>query len=231
MSLSHKDLENLVSDTFTVDVYKSKAFDDESTIVLSFDVNGELPADDLEKFIEKGYKVLDAEKEVSTEADNLYTVFVEMEREPLSCNIIDEMLSDLLNLVEFDKWKFKYYKNDTTYYYSRADLLKMVPFSRREYQERFERNKAQDVNDFIGENVLDKISLNENVITFHKDGHSMSFQLVDNEIDLSKVEYDAEALRECRQLDAFLQRNVMIHKADGCFVLDKNSRRLYLKSL
>jgi len=232
-SLSYKDLENLVSNVFTIDVYKSKAFDDESTIVLSFDVKGKLPADDLEKFIEKGYKVLDAENEISADTDNQYTVFVEMQREPLSCNIIDEMLDDLLNLVEFERWKFKYYKETKIIPYDSATMLKLVPFSKREYQERYERDRAQSINEFIGDNILDGISLTENIVTFHKNGQSLNYELIEHDIDTTKIELDAKSLRECRQLDKFLHRNVLIHKADGCLVLNKNNsnRRIYLKSL
>ena len=230
-SLSYKDLENLVSNVFTIDVYKSKAFDDESTIVLSFDVKGKLPADDLEKFIEKGYKVLDAENEISVDTDNEYTVFVEMQREPLSCNIIDEMLDDLLNLVEFERWKFKYYKETTAIPYDSATMLKLVPFSKLEYQERHDRDKAKSINEFIGSNILDGISLNDDIITFHKNGQSLNYKLIEHGINASKIELDAKSLRECGQLDKFLHRNVMIHKADGCLVLNKNNRRIYLKSL
>jgi len=230
-SLSFKDLENLISSTFTIDVYKSKSFDDDSTITISFTAKGELPAEDLEKFIEKGYKVLDAEKEISNEGEDLFNVFVEMNREPETAAQIDEMLNDLLNLVEFDTWKFKYYRDEKAHTYSKELMTQMVPFSKEAYAEKTETEKAETVFEFIGKNMLDKMSLNENIVTFIKGHRQLSYQLVEGEIDYSKVDLSPAALRECNELDRFLLRSILIHKADGHLVLTKNNRRLYLKSL
>ena len=230
-SLSFKDLENLISSTFTIDVYKSKSFDDDDTITISFTAKGELPAEDLEKFIEKGYKVLDAEKEISNEGEDLFNVFVEINREPKTAVQIDEMLNDLLNLVEFDTWKFKYYRDEKAHTYSKELMIQMVPFSKEAYAEKTETEKAETVFEFIGKNMLDKMSLNENVVTFTKGHRQLSYQLVEGEIDYSKVDISPTALRECNELDRFLHRSILIHKADGHLVLTKNNRRLYLKSL
>lgn len=230
-SLSYKDLENLVSSTFTIDVFKSKAFDDESAITMSFTVKGELPAEDLEKFLEKGYKVLDSEMEISSDGEDLYNVFLELKREPETLDHIDDLLQDILNLVEFDGWKFKYYKDDKKHPYSKELLSQMVPFSTDAYNEKIETEKAETVNEFIGVDLLDKISLNEGIVTFFKGTRKLSYQIVESEIDHTKIDLSPQALRECNQLDNFLHRSILIHKADGHLILTKNNRRLYLKSL
>lgn len=230
-SLSFKDLENLVSSTFTIDVFKSKAFDDESAITMSFTVKGELPAEDLEKFLEKGYKVLDCEMEISSEGEDLYNVFLELKREPETLDHIDDLLQDVLNLVEFDSWKFRYYKDDKKHPYSKELLGQMVPFTTAAYNEKIETDKAETIYEFIGKNLLDKISLNENIVTFFKGKNKLSYRIEDSEVDYTKIDLSSQALRECNQLDNFLHRSILIHKADGHLILTKNNRRLYLKSL
>jgi hypothetical protein len=232
-SLQYKDLEGLVKSDFTVDVYKSKAFDDAHAIVLSFKVKGELPAEDLEKFIEKGYKILDAEKEISSDDDGqgLYDVFVELDRSPDAVDIIDEMLDDLLNLVEFDRWNFTYYKDESSLPYSRAELLKKLPTTPEQYKQRQDLELAESVSRFIGENILDKISYDAGVVTLHRGIKQLRYQLVESEVDATKVDLSAQALRECSELDNLLFHSVLIHKADGHLVLKKNNRHLYLKVL
>lgn len=230
-SLAYKDLEDLVENLFTIDVYKSKAFDDETAITMSFTVKGELPAEDLEKFLEKGYKVLDSEKEISSDGEDMYNVFLEMKREPETLDHIDDLLNDILNLVEFDNWKFKYYKDDTVHPYSKELLSQMVPFSTDAYEGKIETEKAETVNEFIGKHLLDKITLEENVVTFYKGPRKLSYKLEESEVDYTKIDLSPEALRECSQLDRFLHRSMLIHKADGHLVLTKNNRRLFLKSI
>lgn len=230
-SLSYKDLENLVENVFTIDVFKSKAFDDETAITMSFTVKGELPAEDLEKFLEKGYKVLDCEKEISSDGEDMYNVFLELKREPETLDHIDDLLSDIFNLVEFDNWKFKYYKDEKTYPYSKELLAKMVPFTTDSYNDKIEVEKAETVNEFIGKDLLDKISLNEDVVTFFKGAIKLRYRITEADVDYTKIDLSTEALRECNQLDNFLLRSILIHKADGHLILTKNNRRLFLKSI
>ena len=60
-SLRKDDLRFLVKKVFEIDAYKSKIGDDYDVVVLSFTVDEEDPATDLENFIEMGYDfVLDA---------------------------------------------------------------------------------------------------------------------------------------------------------------------------
>ena len=62
MSLRANDLRDLVKKVFEIDSYKSKIGNDEKIIVLTFTVDREDPAKDMENFIEMGYDfVLDAD--------------------------------------------------------------------------------------------------------------------------------------------------------------------------
>ena len=62
MNLRANDLKGLVKSVFEIDSYKSKIGYDEDIIVLSFTVEFDDPAKDLESFIELGYDfVLDSD--------------------------------------------------------------------------------------------------------------------------------------------------------------------------
>ena len=57
-SLHAEDLKFLVKKTFEIDSFRSKIGDDQDVIVLSFTVDHEDPAKDLENFVEMGYDFL-----------------------------------------------------------------------------------------------------------------------------------------------------------------------------
>ena len=68
--LKSGDLEGVISDSFSIDQYKSKMGNDANIIVLAFTVEGQQPAKDLERFAETGYKsVLDADATPGTLED------------------------------------------------------------------------------------------------------------------------------------------------------------------
>jgi hypothetical protein len=67
------DLENYVSELFTVDRYSSKMGEDSDIVVLGFRVREKHPAIDLMEFIEKGYDfILDADMSAGEENDGQY---------------------------------------------------------------------------------------------------------------------------------------------------------------
>ena len=81
-SLRANDLRHLVKQVFEIDAYKSKIGDDEGIIVLSFTVDREQAAKDLENFVELGYSfVIDADVSPGETDEGVYKVFVELERD------------------------------------------------------------------------------------------------------------------------------------------------------
>ena len=74
------DLRYLVDNVFEVDSYSSKMGNDQDISVISFNVKSKDAAEDLESFIEKGYKfVLDADVSPGEVKEGKYKVFVEVE--------------------------------------------------------------------------------------------------------------------------------------------------------
>ena len=98
-SLFAGDLENLVKKVFEVDNFKSKIGRDEDIVVLSFTVDYEDPAKDLENFFEMGYDfVLDADVSPGETDDGTYRVYVELERGRRVCEQILELVEGVEKL-------------------------------------------------------------------------------------------------------------------------------------
>ena len=95
------DLRYLVDNVFEIDSYSSKMGNDQDVSVISFNVKSKDAAEDLESFIEKGYKfVLDADVSPGEVKEGKYKVFVEMERDKDLSSHIVEILDGVKKLVE-----------------------------------------------------------------------------------------------------------------------------------
>lgn len=145
--LESLDLENLVSADVTIDEYKSKMGDDESTVVLTFKVASKLPAQDLMSFIEKSYDwILDADVSSGELDDGSYLVFVEFERNSqIPKNLID-MFTDLVNLtgIELTSWTLTYHKPKAQIKLSQEAIAELIPLSAEDYLQK-KRNAKQDL--------------------------------------------------------------------------------------
>jgi hypothetical protein len=81
---------------------------DKDVSVISFNVKSKEAAEDLESFIEKGYKfVLDADISPGEVKEGKYKVFVEIERNRRIAKQISELLSGIGQLADIDDFKFK----------------------------------------------------------------------------------------------------------------------------
>lgn len=145
--LESLDLENLVSADVTIDEYKSKMGDDESTVVLAFKVASKLPAQDLMSFIEKSYDwILDADVSSGELDDGSYLVFVEFERNSQIPKNLINMFTDLVNLtgIELTSWTLKYHKPSAQIKLSQEAIAELIPLSAEDYLQK-KRNAKQDL--------------------------------------------------------------------------------------
>ena len=111
-SLRANDLRNLVKRVFEIDAYQSKIGDDKNVVVLSFTVESEDPAKDLEHFIEMGYDfVLDADVSPGETDDGVYKVFIELERNRHAPENILTILEGIERLTGIPDMRFRYFKN------------------------------------------------------------------------------------------------------------------------
>lgn len=163
------DLENYVSEVFSVDRFKSKMGEDQDIVVLGFRVREKEPAIDLMEFIEKGYNfILDADMSAGEEHDGQYQVFVELERTPKLAEQLSELLGGVGQLCSCKNWKFKYQKAVEALEFNEDTAKKHIPMTAEDYESTVVAIKEADVKEFFNQGAVD-VELDENnLLTFKR---------------------------------------------------------------
>lgn len=161
------DLKGLVKKVFDIDTYRSKIGDDQDVIVLSFTVDFEDPAKDLENFIEMGYEfVLDADVSPGETDDGNYKVFVEIERGRHAADQIIELLDGVERLTDIPDMRFRYFKNFRSHEATKENLETIVPMDKEAYAVATDKSMLENFNYFFSNSYVDEINVLEESITF-----------------------------------------------------------------
>lgn len=133
--LRYQELDGMLKPTIHVDEFASKMGDDADIIVLSFFVRDRMAAKDLMSWFERGYDwILDADVSPGEIKPNRYLVYVEMRRRNAAPQQIEEMLTDLVTLTEFDPEDWVMHYQNKTVPWSAETFAKMVPLTPRDYE-------------------------------------------------------------------------------------------------
>lgn len=169
MSLRAGDLRHFVKKVFEIDSFRSKIGDDENTIVLSFTVDHEDPAKDLENFIEMGFQfVLDADVSPGELDDGSYKVFVEIERGRHAAEQIREILDGVEKLTDEPDMRFRYFKSFKSKEATLDNLTATVPMDKDSYKVATERHKLDNFQEFFINSYADDIKLLDESIIFKR---------------------------------------------------------------
>lgn len=142
--LQYKDLDGMMKPTIHIDEFTSKMGDDADIVVVSFFVRDLQAAKDLVNWFEKGYDfVLDADRSPGEIKPSRYLVYVELRRRSTIPGQIQDLLSDLGTLTEFDlsDWRWRYENKD--YDWDEDEFAKIVPCTPNAYR----RTHDEELND------------------------------------------------------------------------------------
>ena len=168
-SLRANDLINMVKKVFEVDSFKSKIGDDEDIVVLSFTVDEEDPAKDLENFIEMGYSfVLDADVTPGETDDGVYKVFVELERGRHVAEQIMEILKGVEKITGITDFRFRYFKSFKSLEATEENLAATIPMDKEAYDITTEKSVMENFSNFFANSYADNISVIEESIKFER---------------------------------------------------------------
>lgn len=143
--LQYKDLDGLMKPTIHVDEFSSKMGDDADILVLSFFVRDKQAAKDLVSWFEKGYDfILDADRSPGEIKPNRYLVYVEMRRRSAAPGQIDELLSDLGTLTEFEPEDWRWHYQGKEHDWDTEEFARTVPLTPVDYK----RENEQDLNEW-----------------------------------------------------------------------------------
>jgi hypothetical protein len=165
------DLKGLVKKTFEIDSYKSKIGDDEDIIVLSFVVESENPAKDLENFIEMGYDfVIDSDLSQGETDDGTFRVYVELERSSHAPAQIMELLKGITLLTDLPNMRFRYYKSFKSQEASLETLTDTIALDANAYHLAIQNGMLENFTNFFGNSFVHNISILDESITFTTKG-------------------------------------------------------------
>lgn len=168
-SLHASDLRDLVKKVFEIDSYKSKIGKDEDVVVLSFTVDQEDPAKDLENFFEMGYSfILDADVSPGETDDGTYKVYVELERTRHAADQIFELIEGVEKLTGMSDMRFRYFKSFKSQSATLENLKTAIPTDKETYNVATERNVLENFTNFFSNSYVDEIQLLDESITFKR---------------------------------------------------------------
>lgn len=169
MTLEANSLRNLVDHIVEIDSFKSKMGSDDSIVTLAFKVRTEESAKDLAGFIERGYSfVLDADKTSGEQADGMYRVFVEIERNKHAAEQIMELLDGVGKLSEIDNMKYRYYKNFKSMAATQDSLEETLPKTSDEYNSRVTETRLENYKNFFSNSFVEDIDMSDDTLTIRK---------------------------------------------------------------
>lgn len=180
MNLRANDLKGLVKSVFEIDSYKSKIGYDEDIIVLSFTVEFDDPAKDLESFIELGYDfVLDSDVSQGEGRDGDFKVFVEFKRTRHAPTQIIKIVDGIKKLTGFDSMKFRYYKSFKSREATLENLENYIPKDPRAYKIAIDENMMENFSNFFSSSYVEDITLLDESITFKSTwGEPIKFNII-----------------------------------------------------
>lgn len=181
-SLRASDLRHFVKRVFEIDSYRSKIGNDSDIVVLSFTVEGEDPAKDLENFIEMGYEfVVDADVSTGETDDGTYKVFVELERSRHVAKEIRELLDGVEKVTGMGTLKFRYFKSFKSIEATLDNLKEFIPTDKAGYEEATDRNSFNNFSNFFNNSAVDKLDVVDETISFKKNaGDIIKFNIIES---------------------------------------------------
>jgi len=168
-SLRTNDLRHFVKKVFEIDSYKSKIGDDQDVVVLSFTVDSEDPAKDLENFIEMGYPfILDADVSSGETDDGTYKVYAELERSNHAPEQINQLLDGIKKVTGINEFRFRYFKSFKSKDATLENLTKEVPTDKNSYEIATSKGMLENFSNFFSNSYTDSITALEESIRFER---------------------------------------------------------------
>ena len=179
-SLKAADLRHFVKKVIEIDNFKSKIGDDQDIVTISFTVDHEDPAKDLENFIEMGFDfVLDADVSPGELDDGTYKVYVELERNRHVAEEIREILDGVEKIAGINDFRFRYFKNFKSQEATEDNLAAAIPMDKNAYDAATERSKLDNFQEFFVNSYADDIKLLDESISFKRNnGDLVKFNIV-----------------------------------------------------
>lgn len=177
MTVRHGELQHHIVPLISIDEFSAKTGTDDEVIVVAFMVKEELPAYDLDDFIDKGVtEVLDSEVSPNPDLNGLWMVFVELRRRSNFWSKLTALVKDIENLTLSQKWKAQVYGESQLRLLTDPKLRKLVPLSEAQYRS---QRTEPELAEYFEPSALENFEVDSGSVMFEAGGHRMQFDLVD----------------------------------------------------
>ena len=103
------DLQHLILNKVSIDQFEPKTGDEKEVLVMGLYSKDEEPAQDLARFIERGYiGVKDTEVSPGPDEDGNYMFFVEMQKDQDTMKRVVEILHDIKTVTTVTEWQLNF---------------------------------------------------------------------------------------------------------------------------
>ena len=185
-ALRHNDLEGVVVERISVDEFEPKTGEKEDIAVIGFYVTEQAAGEDLAKFIAKSiFEHRDVEVTPNPNEENLYMVFVEVDRNEGLVEGLRNLVEDIVNVTGKLEWKVKPLLSDSEIAIDDPVLETIIKQSPETYQtkeeseEQIEKDRLTEIEDFIinNTNVGDAV-LENNILTLKDYKYNVQLEFV-----------------------------------------------------
>ena len=187
-NIRHGDLEEVVDSLISVDEFEPKTGKKEDVSVIGFHVTEEKVGADLKNFLQKShFDFRDVEVTPNPNEDNMYMVFVEVDRKEGLLSELREYVLDLENVSGKINWKVKPLLSDDTYDLSDPILDEYVISDPDKYKtkEEFEKDKETKKNESIQNFLIDNAIIQDAVL----ENNILTIKAHKNKVQLEFVQF------------------------------------------
>lgn len=139
MGLRHEELKGMLLPLISIDEFEPKTGTNEEVIVVAFFAKDELPAVDLDEFIDKSIiEFVDSEVSPNPNEDGYYLTFIEFKRQPNFWMKFYNLVDDIENITGSVNWVVQPYLVDQLYKHNDTELHDLVITKKEDYVPRSE---------------------------------------------------------------------------------------------
>jgi hypothetical protein len=203
--LREGDLEGLVLPTLSIDEFETKLDDD--AIVVAFHVQDREPANDLNRFIQKGaVALLDTDVSPAPNEDGYYLVFVELERDDTFPERMMHILDSVRGLANIEAWTGTFYDVEGDQEVDQDTLTKLVRLHSHEDAVQDEA-LGESLVEFFSESALNNMWVEGSILHLESIWDAYNLEVVDFGPYDELVEHNP-VLTQGLRLDETAQRNI-----------------------
>ena len=214
MSFTRHDLEGTVLPLVTIDAFAAKSGLDEEVVVVAFYVIDQMPANDLNTFIQRGNShLLDVEVSPNPDVEGRYLVFVEFLRNDTFEREFRALLKDVVNVAGDIAWEVKPFAANHTMALDDPDLFGFVITAIDDQEEKEDLDQVA-IKEFLSTSLIDTLTENKSNVIFNNRIIAKIVSIGYTTTDITRKQFDfLDESAEIKLLSTYFGNNYTLYEA------------------